>query len=213
MNKQILRTLTIGLVVLIAGQGSVFAQSSSRLLDRMQSRFSTIRTLSADFSQTVNSPFHGTQSLDGNLVMRGNQYRVETPQQTLVTDGRTTWVHNRQENQVLVNQYQKDETTFSVNDFFFNFNDQFRVRRIATVTMDGQRHFRMHLLPRQTDAFFKEATVWLRDRDTMISRVELLDVNDTRMTFNLRNVVINPPVAVNAFTFTPPRGAEVVDLR
>jgi outer membrane lipoprotein carrier protein len=213
MHKQIPRILALALVVLFAGQGSVYAQSSTRLIDRMQTKFSTIRSLSADFSQTVNSPYHGTQSLDGKLVLRGNQYRVETPQQTLVTDGSTTWVHNRQENQVLVNRYQKDESTFTVNDFFFNFSDQFRVRRVATVTLNGQRHFRMHLLPKQGDAFFKEATIWLRDRDTMISRVELLDMNDTRMTFNLRNVVINPPVAVNAFTFTAPRGAEVVDLR
>jgi outer membrane lipoprotein carrier protein len=244
MNKPILKILALTLVVLFAGQNLAVADSGqgfldrllqrhfspipearmplkqaqdpavARLLERIQNRFSQVRAVQADFSQTAASPYHhGAQTVNGHLVLRGTQYRVETPDQTIVTDGRTTWVHMKHDRQVLINNYVEDETTFSINDFFFNFADNYNVRRVEPVTLEGQRHFRMHLTPRQQDSFFQEATIWLRDRDTMITRVQVLDANETTMTFNLRNVVLNPTLDGSTFSFTPPRGSEIVDLR
>jgi outer membrane lipoprotein-sorting protein len=47
----------------------------------------------------------------------------------------------------------------------------------------------------------------------MLTRVQLEDQNGSTVIFRLDDVQLNPALAADAFTFTPPPEAEVVDLR
>jgi outer membrane lipoprotein carrier protein len=69
------------------------------------------------------------------------------------------------------------------------------------------------MVPKKSDAFFVTATVWMRDRDDMITQMEVLDVNETTMFFKMKNIEENPTLAAGTFAFRPPAGAEVIDLR
>ncbi|MDX1428763.1 MAG: outer-membrane lipoprotein carrier protein LolA, partial [Rhodothermales bacterium] len=63
------------------------------------------------------------------------------------------------------------------------------------------------------DEFFPQVTLTIRKSDYLISRLEVIDSNETRITINLRNVQLNPPVSTQDFTFEPPESSDVVDLR
>lgn len=216
MNRSFLtlRAMALLLAVLLAGQSDVLAQNSSALLRRLETKYDALQSLRAEFTQTMTSEYmDGPQRFTGRLVMQREKYRVETGAQTIVTDGRTMWIFNNAENQVLINDYVQDETSFSINDFFRNFDELYNVRSAQTVTLAGKKHHRMELHPKRADSFFKAVTLWMRDSDDVITRVEVLDANDVKMTFELTNIVLNPAVNGSTFQFTPPRGAEVVDLR
>lgn len=209
-----LRTVVALLVVLLAGHAEAFSQNSNPVLRRLQNKYDALQSLRAEFTQTMTSEYmDGPQRFTGRLVMQREKYRVETGAQTIVTDGRTMWIFNNAENQVLINDYVQDETSFSINDFFRNFDDLYNVRTTQAVTLAGKKHHRMELRPKRADSFFKAVTLWMRDADDVITRVEVLDANEVKMTFELTNIVLNPAVNGSTFQFTPPRGAEVVDLR
>jgi chaperone LolA len=210
----LLPTFAAGLIVLLAGHPVAQAQNSATLLRRLQTKYDALQSLQASFTQTMTSEYmDGPQRFTGRLVMQREKYRVETGAQTIVTDGRTMWIFNSAENQVLVNDYVQDETSFSINDFFRNFDELYNVRATQAVTLSGKKHFKMELRPKRADSFFKAVTLWMRDSDDVITRVEVLDANDVKMVFELTNIVLNPAVNGSTFQFTPPRGAEVVDLR
>ncbi len=84
---------------------------------------------------------------------------------------------------------------------------------VDVVTHDGARHYRLNLKPKSPDSFFREATIWMRDRDDIITKLTVLDVNETRMVFTLDNIELNPVLDTDPFLFTPPDGVEVIDLR
>lgn len=211
---QLRRLLALFLVVLFFGQIDVQAQSADQLIQRVQEKYNSIDALRAEFSQTMRSAYsEGEETFSGTLVLQGDKYRVETTNQTLVTNGVVTWIYNASENQVLVNDAVEDETSFSINDFLFNFSDHYTATGTESVTLGGEKHFKINLKPKSPDSFFQDVTVWLRDRDTIITRLEVLDMNETTMLFNLTNIQLNPEVNATTFTFQPPKTAEVIDLR
>ncbi len=196
--------------VLFAGQAR--AQDGDALLRRLQNTYKGDIRLKADFTQKMTGAY-GDEQFAGTLVVQGNQYRVEAGPQLFVTDGRTTWLYNKTQNQVIINHFVEDETTFSPTGFFARYGSRYRVTRVVPMENGGQRFYALALAPRSDSEFFEHVEVTMRDRDNVVTRLALRDVNGTTIAYELRNLQFNPTVAAGAFQFTPPRGAEVVDLR
>lgn len=210
----VLRTGVLAVIVLLFGHQAAFAQTPDQVIRRVQDKYNGVQALRAEFTQTMSSAYSDeAQSYSGTIYLQGDKYRVEAGRQTFVTDGAVTWIYNADENQVLVNSNVEDETSFSLNDFLFNLQDDYTATEARRVNLAGQQHFMLKLKPRQTDSFFSDVTVWLRDSDTVVTRLEVVDANMTTMTFDLKNVQLNPAINAGTFTFRPPQNAEVVDLR
>lgn len=206
--------LLLAALLLGSGFSRVQAQSADQIFQRLKAKYDSIASLRAEFSQTMTSSYTDEAATSqGLLILQGNRYRVETQGQTLVTDGKVTWVYVPSENQVLINDYVEDETTFSINEFFFNYEDHYKASKVKTARLNGEKHYVLTLTPKRQDAFFKQVTLSMRDRDNVVTQMEVVDVNDTTMTFNLKNIQLNPKLGPNTFKFTPPQNAEVVDLR
>ncbi len=216
MNNSYHNALRVSLLalVLFAGHTTSRAQSADALLQRVEAKYEDVSTLRAEFTQTMSSSYGDQdQSFAGTVLLQADKYRVETGNQTLVTDGKTTWVFNKDENQVVINSNVDDETSFSLSGFLFDVRKQYDAVSARSVSLDGQKHFLLLLKPKDTESFFREVRLWLRDGDTMVTRLEVNDANETKMTFNLRNVELNPKLSASAFSFKPPSSAEVIDLR
>jgi outer membrane lipoprotein carrier protein len=195
-------------LVTVLFTGQVHAQSGDDLLDRLRERYESTDALRARFTQTI-----GDATMEGTLVLRGDAYRIETGDQTLVTDGETAWVYSKLDQQVLVNDAIKDETAFSPADFFTNYPDRFDVEVIGSEVIDGARHETLKLTPKNDDAFLREVTLFVCSTDALPTRVQIVDGNGTRVAFDLQDVEVNPTLGGDVFRFDAPIGAEVVDLR
>ena len=195
-------------LVTVLFTGQVHAQSGDDLLDRLRERYESTDALRARFTQTI-----GDATMEGTLVLRGDAYRIETGDQTLVTDGETAWVYSKLDEQVLVNDAIEDETAFSPADFFTNYPDRFDVEVIGSEVIDGARHETLKLTPKNDDAFLREVTLFVRSTDALPTRVQIVDGNGTRVAFDLLDVEVNPTLGGDVFRFDAPIGAEVVDLR
>lgn len=193
---------------------SAHAQDADEIFERLKEKYRSIESLRAEFSQTMTSSFTDDEATStGLLIASGEQYRVEMEEQTLVTDGDVTWVYMPSQKQVLINDYSADEQTFSVNEFLFNYDEKFDLSNVETSTLNGERHYILALEPKSKDAFFTEATLSMRARDNVITRLRVVDVNGTTMVFDLTNIQLNPALEADVFSFIPPKGTEVIDLR
>jgi outer membrane lipoprotein carrier protein len=201
-------------IVLTAGHPAVHAQDAEAVFARLQAKYNAIEGLRATFTQTMSSAYwENEESFTGQLILQGDKYRVETSTEVLVVNGEETYVYRPTERQVLINDVVEDEASFSPSTFLLHYHERFDVRDVTEVTLDGARHFRLNLKPKSPDSFFREATIWLRDRDDIITKLTVLDVNETRMVFTLDNIELNPTLDADTFSFTPPDGVEVIDLR
>lgn len=202
------RLVALLALVTVSFAGQALAQQGDPVLDRLRARYETLDGLRAQFTQHVNGA-----AMEGSIVLRGDAYRIETADQTLVTDGTTSWVYSKADRQVLVNDAVADETTFSPADFFTHYPDRFDVRTAGSETIQGVRHDRLLLTPKNADAFLQEVTLFVRASDALPTRVQIVDGNGTTVLFDLHDVEVNPRLSEDTFRFVAPSGAELVDLR
>ena len=179
----------------------------------VQSTYSSLTDASAEFTQTVKFKYtKSEQRFAGTLQMKkGNRYRVESPQQTLVTNGKTVWVYSPVNNQVVIDAYKENAQTFSPEKFIFGLPKSYSAAFVGDKLGDV---LVLKLAPRPgTNAFIKSLKVWITEADWTVQRVEFVDGNETQTIYTVRNFRKNPGLTDALFILEPPQGVEVVDLR
>ncbi len=86
------------------------------------------------------------------------------------------------------------------------------VDEIATDSQDSET-FVINLSSIDPSAFFPRVTMYVRRTDYGVASLQVTDVNETLITFKLRNVVFNRPISEDRFRYDPAGSTEVVDLR
>lgn len=207
------------LVVLVASPASArqdtgAEQRAAEMAADLSTRYDGIEGMRLRFVQTASSAFMDTdERYSGLLTFTDNEYLIETSNQTIVTDGITTWVHNLGEAQVIINDFVEDETAFSLTRFLRSFSDEYRSSWEGTESLGGAIHDRLRLIPTDDFADFRQVDLWIRQSDTLVTRLIAVDLNDVRMVFDLSAIEVNPDLPDNLFSFEMPENVDVVDLR
>jgi outer membrane lipoprotein carrier protein len=208
----------LGALLWVTLPGTAGAQTSSEsgdaFLARVQSRYEALDAFQARFEQTVESDFaQQATDTEGLLIVSGNRYRVETDQQTYVTDGETSWIYSPADRQVVVNDASADDVSLSPETFFTDYANRFTLESRRDVRDGGVRYAVVDLTPVTERSSFQRVTLRVRLSDLVITRLNVEDRSGSTVTIRLEDVVLNPRLPAGVFTFTPPDDAEVVDLR
>lgn len=196
----------IGAVMLFVT--AVSAQNADDVLARLRVRYDAMESMRASFSQSTSSTYlDDTEHFYGDIVLQGDSFRIEMADQTIVTNTVLTWIYNRSENQVLINGYEIDETTFSLSTFLAEFDTAYEVASYERV--DGLDAVK--LLPIDPFSAFRSVTLWASD--DIVVRLHIVDMNDVEMQFDLTDIEFNPEIPEGTFLFSVPDGVDVIDLR
>lgn len=195
----------------LCGARAVPVRGQESVIDRVRARYEASSGIEARFEQ-VTTLFDESDRLTGRIWLQGEKYRLETGSRTVVADGETVWVFDRAENQVIVSDFVEDETTFSITGFLYRFDERWRVTGEAASTQGAERVRIATVVPIDPDDWFSRVIVTVRERDAMVTRLEVVDASDVTMIFDLRDVV-ERPLEPGLFRFSPEAGVEVVDLR
>ncbi len=190
--------------------------SAAEVLEKVQEAYSNVEDASAGFTQTVSLKYAKIeQTYTGTVMMKkGNRYRIESQEQTLVTDGATVWAYSPVNKQVLIDLYKENPNTFSPEQFLVGLPKNFRATLVDDNGADVHAAYTLKLSPKSgASKFVKSLKVWIDDTDWSIRGVEYIDMNETRTFYSLKDVRFNTGIPDERFTFAVPDHVEVVDLR
>jgi chaperone LolA len=206
-----IRTFT--LLVLISG--FCFAQSGKEIIESLRKKYASIDDAVVKFEQTVKygvSKFE--QSFSGTFYFKKkNKYRIETDQQIVVTDGVTSWLYSKVNNQVIIDKYREDKDTSSPEKFLLSISDEYIPVILRTERNEGKKVYILKLTPRDENSSIESAKIWVVEGDLQITRVEITDISGTVTTYLVKSIKINSGVEDSIFKFSIPSGVKVVDLR
>lgn len=205
---RVLRLPLLALIGTVLLADAARAQSPDAVARQLQERYGATESLRASFVQTA-----GGQRLQGTLSVRRDAFRLDLGNQVLVTDGGTLWSYSRDDEQVVVQDYDPARVGFSVGQLFTDYLDVFRVTAASRATIGGVRHDVLTLRPRQSGSSVRDATLYVRSSDAVPTRVRVHDTNGGTLAFDLRDVERNARLPASTFRFSAPSGTEVVDLR
>ncbi|MGA2667926.1 MAG: outer membrane lipoprotein chaperone LolA [Ignavibacteria bacterium] len=196
-------------VNIIYSQDNITAQE---IIQNVQNVYSGITDAKASFTQTIKYSSAKAQSTSGTLyIKKENKYRIETGSQTIVTDGTTSWSYSPNKKQVVIDNYKETGNTFSPNKYLFQYPENFYSDLEGTEKLGGNDVYVLKLKPRESGNV-KSAQLWVDKDDWLIKKITIVG-DESTTTFNVKNIHLDIGISDSKFTFTPPEGVEVIDMR
>lgn len=147
------------------------------------------------------------------IVAENDRFRLETPEQLIVSDGTSVFRFNRQRNQVMVESVGNAEALLP-RRLLLDFAGEFEAVEMAPLAVSGGAGFRLDMKPKDPEkSLLSAASMWVTAADLTVHRMRIEDLNGNSTTYVLEEIVFDKAVEPSATTFTPPEGAELFDLR
>lgn len=202
------------LTVAVLGIAAV-PKNGDNALKEIKKRYRDVKTLQAHFKESFRWQLTGEAvDREGELIVaEGNRFRVETPEQTMVSDGKALYRFSKTKNQVMIEAVEKSESLLP-NRVLLNFGDEFDAVGLAALPVEGKEGYSLDLKPRSPDkALLASATLWVTSEDRAVRRIRIVDLNGNSTTYSLSKLTFDSTAAPELFVFKLPAGAEIFDLR
>ncbi|CUU00987.1 outer membrane lipoprotein carrier protein [Candidatus Thermokryptus mobilis] len=191
------------------------AQSGKEIIEGLKKKYASVDDAVVKFEQTVK---YGVSKFEQNFsgtfyFKKKNKYRIETEQQTIVTDGVTSWLYSKVNAQVIIDRYREDRNTSSPEKFLLSISDEYIPVILKTERSDNKKVYVLKLTPRDENSSVESAKIWVVEGDFQIIKVEITDISGTVTTYLVKSVKLNSGVDDSIFKFSIPAGVKVVDLR
>jgi chaperone LolA len=192
-----------------------FADESEKILTKVQKKYETIKDVTAVFTQNITFGVSKMeQSFHGTLTMKkGNRYRIEMEQQTIVTDGKTVWSYSHPNNQVIIDKYKEDPKSFSPDRVLINVPKNYNTIFLGNENLFGKKTAVIKLTPKESKSLVKSMKVWIDLEDHLMRKIEIIDVSDNINLYLINSIKLNTGVSDILFKFEIPEGTDTVDLR
>jgi len=206
----------IGLIILLSLYQLDAKEDVDQIIKDIQNKYKKVELMHVDFKQINRFKLTGLENeIYGTLwVTQNDNFRLETEDQVMVSDGESFWRYNKLENQVLIDYAKKSQQDVFLNNFLFKISDFYYTQIVSKTKPDKINIYEIKLTPKNPDdSFFNHIKVWLTDKNWDLKRVVYVDVNENEVEYLIGKIEINPQVSADIFHFKIPEGIEVVDLR
>ena len=193
-------------------------QDANEILRHVEQTAAGIRTLEADFTQSLRVPLLNTdRTSTGKLYQRKPDrflMRFTDPAgDVMVADGRYFWIYypSTDRTQVVRTSIAEggEQADFQ-KQFLSNATDRFVATLNGQEAVGGRPAWALTLVPKR-ESPYKVVRIWVDREDYLVRRFEMTEENNSVRRVELRNLKVNEPVSDALFTFTPPAGAHVFE--
>jgi len=195
-----------------------FALTTEEVVTSIQERYEKITSLTAEFTQeSTNRMLNQTRIAKGKVYFQKSglmrwEYTT-TPKNELVSDGRTLWIYQPEENQVVVQRMDLEKERFFLG-FLLGEGDltrDFDIGRWDQEVDQNELGYRVELTPKKPHATMDRVILTVDRKTSYVRQADVFDVygNPTRMVF--KRIRVNRKLPQDLFTFVIPPGTEVIE--
>jgi outer membrane lipoprotein carrier protein len=198
-------------IALLLTSPSLAADDVGTVVKAVESKYSKVDALEADFVQTTKSEVFGEEKQNGQVVLKRPKKMfwdfAGAQAKQFVTDGHTMWVYNAADKQVI--KYD-DVGSGGGTEADALLTSLSKIDEMFTVVMlPDDVGYTLQLAPHQADGHVKMLRLELSP-DYVVERVVITDSFDNITDLAFANVKLNVDVPDSKFEFSPPPGVEVV---
>lgn len=215
-QKNNFKYLTSTLLLMLLTVSSLYAGKVDKIINKVQDKYRSTKTVRIEFKEKSHFKLTDTMTeIAGVLQMSGkDKYRLDSEDQVLVSNGETLWRYNKLDSQVLVDHAKKTEEDVMLNNFLYEIKDHYFGQLLEEKKDGGVKKYAIKLTPKPSEqSFFSSIKMWVKDKTWEVEEIVYVDYNGNETTYVISEIVFNPNLNTSIFTFTPPEGIQVVDLR
>ena len=188
--------------------------TAEQLAKQLQSHYDGVKDFTASFTQTFRGVALPQQTNERGEVKVKKPYRMRwtytaPEKKELVTDGLQIWDYRPIDKVVLVRPLPKEGEASTALLFLAGRGNLLRDFNVSMPQAQPEAEWHLALVPKAKQADFSSLVVQV-DRGTMALR-GLVKSDDTgSWTYRFQNLKENANLADKEFTFTPPRGVDII---
>ena len=203
------------LLCLLLSPSLAGALTGQEIVVQVRERFGKAEAISVEFRRTLYWKMADTrEEVRGKLVRRKpDKFRLETPLQVVVTDGRTMWSYSVENEQVIVSPYRRSDDPSSPERILFEYSENYDAELVGSEKIRRKACDVVRLTPREEDSNIVWMKVWVDRKEKVTLKVHFVDMNENEITYDLSKVRMNPKLSEVLFQFEVPEGVDVVDMR
>ncbi len=188
--------------------------TANEIISKVQSKYEDIENIIAKFTQVIRFKVSKVEQEIGGTIFfkKPNKYRIESEQQTIVTDGVTSWSYNPKNKQVIINHYKQDARSLSPEKLLFSYPKDFYSSYVGEEKVLKEDTYVLKLTPKEENTMTSSIKVWI-NHDWLIKQVEVVDINKKATRYTIRELKVDKGIPDTQFQFDVPTGVDVVDLR
>lgn len=192
-----------------AGSTSTASGDPARqAFEQLRQRFEEGEIFMASFTHSYVDSFTGDSTSDSGRIWVGRQrYKVQTGNETVVVDGETSRVYDRNRNRVIISRYEPEDDDFAPSRILNGVDSTF------TVQTQERRGDREYILLTSGDPFamYRQVEIWLTPA-LIPQRIRAVDPADNVITTDFSDGSFARPDS-SLFRVVYPGDAEVIDMR
>lgn len=194
------------------------AQNADAALARAQRAYDEMRTLRAEFEQTITNPMLGGPERSRGVLFLEPPGRfamrfTEPGGDRIVADGRWLWIYAPSSVPDQVIRQDIPASGATTPNLFAQFVDRplerYRATYGGTETIAGQTVDLVKLVPREEDQPFREAVIAVA-ADGWLRRLALVEASGQRRELLFTALAVNNTIPRAEFVFEAPKGAKVI---
>lgn len=195
------------------------AQTSKEVLDKLSAKAKTYKTITSDFTSTLNNQKAGVnQTTNGSVKIKGSKYYVNLGDYQIWCDGKTVWNYSKADNSVTIDDLADvKDGGFDPSEMFTIWEKNFKHEmKNANATVDGASVYQIALNPNDPKNKSYHTILLNIDKTKMeVSKVEVKTRENATISYKIKNFKTNTEVPDTDFTFSKSKfpGVEEVDNR
>ncbi len=217
-----MRSVLVWVVVLVGMMPHyVYAQEDATpLLEKVIERYNEISAVSMEMLLRVFIPESDTVEQKLKLYRKGKRWRLESPKQWVIFDGKDVWNVYPEDNQAIVSKPQEGELngwmSVDISAVLKKLKEQTSLRWITGVKKWQDRMLTLiELKPRDRDNEFFKFRLGIDRKKAEIRTIESFAKDGSRYVVEIRDIRYAPSLKDELFRFDPSGypGMQVEDLR
>lgn len=183
-----------------------WAQNDAQgLLKNIQVKFDSITDLSANLTQSVS----GQVNLKGKVYYKKDDHlRFDFKNNVIVSDGGTAWNYNKNQNKVIITNFKSEgNINISIKQLVYEYPKNCE---ISSYELEGEKVLK--LIPEDDTFNFNSVELFINE-DNLIAKALIDDPMSGKIAVEFSDYKLNQNLDDSYFTFSPPEGSQIIDLR
>jgi len=212
---------TFAILFALGAAASVQAQSAETVMSRAVKAYADMRSVRAEFTQTITNPLTGTTATSRGVLVRKDPNLLSidftSPKgDRVVADGTSLWIYlpSSAPNQVIKTSAKSNMSLEMVDPagvFLSSPSSRYEISGGGSGTVAGRKMNILNLVPKSKNGMFTNAKVWIDASDNMLRQFEVTDINGLKRVVTITSITPNASIPAGAFKFTAPKNARIVD--
>lgn len=192
---------------------------AKKVLDKIRKKYEGYKTVEANFNLNIEVPQQPVDVQKGTIGQEGSKFKLDMDEQTIASDGKTTWVHLKKNKEIQINDTDpanSDNGFLTPKDLLNRYQKGDYLYAVTEITTEkGVPITQIEFKPKDKKSEYSKIRVSINEKAGTINGIKAFSKDGSRYTFTITKLSPNKAFPAGYFQLDPKQypGVKVEDLR